>query len=323
VVPALIRSAGSAKVEGMTAVQTRFTDLVGCPLPIQQAGMGGVSTPALAAAVARAGGLGMLAATGLRGEGFGAVHREAIAAAGPEARIGANFLAPFLDPAAVEDVAAIAPFVECFYGDPDAAVVARIHAAGSLAAWQVGSRDEAVAAADAGCDVVVVQGVEAGGHVRGTAPLLTLLADVRATLERLPLVAAGGIATGAAAAAAMAAGADAVRIGTRLVATAEADVHPQYLDALVKAGAADTELTEAFSLGWPHAPHRVLRSCIEASEADPSTRSPFPPNRTFAGDVASAALYAGTSVGDVDAVEPAEDVVRRLAADLADALERR
>src|SRR5204862_5122555 len=125
--------------------------------------------------------------------------------AGEGARIGCNFLAPFLDAAAVEAAAAVVPFVECFYGDPDAGVVRRIHEAGgqALAAWQVGSRDEAVAAADAGCDVIVVQGVEAGGHVRGTTPLLELLSAVRDALgDGVPLVAAGGIATGAAAAAA-------------------------------------------------------------------------------------------------------------------------
>jgi NAD(P)H-dependent flavin oxidoreductase YrpB (nitropropane dioxygenase family) len=307
----------------MTFPETRFTQLVGCKLPIQQAGMGGVSTPALAAAVARAGGLGMLAATGLSGDGLRAVHQEAMAAAGPDGRIGCNFLAPFLDPAAVEDAAGVAPLVECFYGDPDGAVVTRIHDAGSLAAWQVGSRDEAVAAGDAGCDVVVVQGVEAGGHVRGTTPLLALVDEVRSVLPGVPLVAAGGIASGAKAAAAFEAGADAVRLGTRLVATVEADAHDDYLRALVEAGADDTELTEAFSLAWPHAPHRVLRSCIAASDADPATRSPLPPTRRFGGDVRSAALYAGTSVADVDAVEPAEHVVRRLADEVRAALHRR
>jgi NAD(P)H-dependent flavin oxidoreductase YrpB (nitropropane dioxygenase family) len=306
----------------MTFPDTRFTALVGCRLPIQQAGMGGVSTPELAAAVARAGGLGMLAGTGLRGDAVATAVGQVLDAAGPGARVGVNVLAPFLDLAVVEAAAAVAALVECFYGDPSPAVVDRVHSSqGALAAWQVGSRDEALAAVDAGCDLVVVQGVEAGGHVRGTVPLLSLLPSVRdAVGPDTVLGAAGGIATGAAAARAFEAGADAVRIGTRLVATVEADAHPAYLDALVGAGDGDTVLTEAFSLGWPSAPHRVLRDCVEASDADPSSRSPLPPMRAFAGDVSAAALYAGMAVGDITSVDPAEQVVARLAAETARAL---
>jgi len=299
----------------VTFPDTRFTALVGCRLPIQQAGMGAVSTPALAAAVARAGGLGMIGAAGLDARQLAS----AMAAAGPDARIGVNFLVPFLDLAAVDVAAAHSALVECFYGDPDSPLVARVHDGGALAAWQVGSRDEALAAEAAGCDVVVVQGVEAGGHIRGTSPLAPLLVSVRAATA-LPLVAAGGIATGRAIAAVIEAGADAARIGTRLVATVEADVHPAYADKLVQAPAADTVVTEAFSMGWPAAPHRVLRSCVAASETAPSNRSPLPPTRSFMGNVDAAALYAGTSVGDIHAVEPAEAVIRRLVADAADLL---
>lgn len=295
---------------------TAFTRLVGCRLPLQQAGMAAVTTPALAAAVAREGGLGMIAAAGLAAEQVIAQTTAAREAAGAGACIGVNFLVPFLDAAALDAASSVAVVVECFYGDPDVAVVRRVHEGGALAAWQVGSLDEARAAVDAGCDVVVVQGCEAGGHVRGRVPLLELVPDVRARLD-VPLVAAGGIGSGAAMAAALRAGADAVRIGTRLVATVEADVHPAYADALVRSGADDTVLTETFSLGWPNAPHRVLRACVVASDADPGSRSPVPPTRNYAGDVASAALYAGASVSAVTAITPAAEVVRELVRDAA------
>jgi NAD(P)H-dependent flavin oxidoreductase YrpB (nitropropane dioxygenase family) len=293
---------------------TRFTDLVGCRLPVQQAGMGAVSTPALAAAVAGAGGLGMLGAAGLGPDAVVEEHRAAMAAAGEDARIGVNFLLPFLDPGAFEAAAATAPLVECFYGDPDPSLVER--AGGALVAWQVGSVDEARAAVDAGCDLVVAQGVEAGGHVRGTTSLFELLPAVRAAVD-VPVVAAGGLGTGAAIAAALDAGADAVRIGTVLLATPEADVHPAYAAALAAAVAGDTELVETFAMGWPGAPHRVLRSCVGAGDLDPSARSPLPPTRSFAGDVASAALYAGTSVDAVGAVRPAAEVIDELVRDAA------
>lgn len=297
---------------------TPFTRAVGCALPLQQAAMGGVATPALAAAVARAGGLGMLAGVGRSAEAVTADVAAAVdlAAGG---KVGVGFLVPFLDPDALAAAAAVAPLVELFYGEPQARVVAVVHDGGALAAWQVGSAAEAGAAVDAGCDVVVVQGCEAGGHVRGSVALLPLLDEVCPAVG-VPVVAAGGIGSGRVMAAALAAGAAAVRVGTRFVATVEADVHPAYTAALVEAGAADTVLTTAFSMGWPDAPHRVLGPCVAASSAPSSRRSPSPPGRGFAGSVAEAALYAGQSVGAVRRVEPAADVVRQLVADAARAL---
>jgi NAD(P)H-dependent flavin oxidoreductase YrpB (nitropropane dioxygenase family) len=295
----------------VAGLSTAFTELVGCRVPLQQAGMGGVTTPALAGAVGRAGGLGMLGGAGLSAEQLVDQATAAIDPGGAEACVGVNFLVPFLDLAVLEAVAPVVRVVELFYGDPDADVVDRIHQGGALAAWQVGSVDEAVAAVDAGCDLVVVQGHEAGGHVRGHQPLLPLLAEVRSTVD-VPLVAAGGIGDGEAVATALQAGADAVRVGTRFLAAEEADVHPDYLSALVAAGAEDTELTETFAFAWPDAPHRVLRSCIEASDDEPAVRSPQPPGRDFVGDVAAAALYAGTSVDHVHRSMSAADIVDEL-----------
>jgi NAD(P)H-dependent flavin oxidoreductase YrpB (nitropropane dioxygenase family) len=297
---------------------TAFTDLIGCRLPLQQAGMGAVSTAALAAAVAGEGGLGMIGAAGLTPADV--AEQVDLARGGSDERcVGVNFLLPFLDPAAFEVASSGARVVECFYGDPDPALGAIAHAGGALFAWQAGSRDEAAAAVAAGCDLLVVQGIEAGGHVRGATPLLELLDAVRPVVD-LPIVAAGGIGNGRAIADALLAGADAVRVGTRLLATFEANVHPQYADALVQARAEDTVVTEAFSMGWPNAPHRVLRSAAAAAAGDPATRSPIPPTRTFTGPVGSAALYAGTSVTDVRTIAPAAAVLGELVSEAALAL---
>ena len=100
----------------------------------------------------------------------------------------------------------------------------------ALVPWQVGSLDGALAAADAGCDFVIVQGVEAGGHVRGTAPREELLASVLARTS-IPVVAAGGVATARHVEAVIAAGAAAARVGTRFVATTESGAHPAYVQA--------------------------------------------------------------------------------------------
>src|SRR3954464_13721863 len=158
----------------------RFTALVGCALPLQQAPMGGVaSAPQLPVAVAAAGGMGMLSAVLQSAEQLVTVLDEL-----PADAMGDNFLVPFVeDGGAVAVAAARMPLVDFFGGGPDPALVALVHAEGALAEWQVGSVDEAVAAVAAGCDVVVAQGVEAGGHVRGTLGLLALLDLVLATVD--------------------------------------------------------------------------------------------------------------------------------------------
>ena len=226
---------------------SRFTDLAGCRLPLQQAPMGGVASgPDLAAAVSAAGGLGMVAATQGSASALDALL-DAVATR-TDAPVGVNFLMPFVDRDLVAIAAARVRVVDFFYGDPDPALVALVHAGGALAGWQVGSAAEARAAVDAGCDLVVAQGVEAGGHVRGRLGLMPLLGEVLAAVD-VPVVAAGGIATRASVDAALAAGAGAVRVGTRFIAAEEADAHPDYVAAILAASGDDTVLTEAFSTG--------------------------------------------------------------------------
>ena len=111
----------------------------------------------------------------------------------------------------------------------------------------------------AGADALIVQGVEAGGHVQATRPLAELLREI-APAVRVPVIAAGGIADAAGVEAARDAGADAVACGTVFLAAEEADAHPVYVDRLIAAEAADTTLTTVFDGGWPDAPHRVLRN---------------------------------------------------------------
>jgi NAD(P)H-dependent flavin oxidoreductase YrpB (nitropropane dioxygenase family) len=318
-------------------MDTAFTRLVGCTVPLQQAGMGGAASPDLAVAVADAGALGMLgmpmAPPAAVAEVLESVGRRT---SGP---VGVNFRMPFVDREAVAAAAGRCRLVEFFYGEPDPALVALAHGGGALVGWQVGSVDEARAAAGAGCDLVVAQGIEAGGHVRGQVALLPLLDGVLDAVD-VPVVAAGGIATARTMAAVLAAGAAAARVGTRFVATAEADAHQSYVDALVAAGPEDTVLTTTFSVMWPDAPHRVLRSCVEAAEAidddvvgemempggdrmPVAHLSPPSPGRHTSGRIDAMALYAGQSVGAVHGVQRAADVVRELAEGADQLLARR
>jgi len=305
-------------------LRTAFTELVGCTVPIQLAGMPGIATPALALAVARAGGLGMLGAGAMPAP---ELERTLTELRAPDAVLGVNFLMPFLDRDCVAVAARAVRVVEFFYGEPDRTLVEAVHGGGALASWQVGSAAEAVAAVGAGCDLIVAQGIEAGGHIRGRIGLLPLLSRVLDTVA-VPVIAAGGIGTARELAAALAAGAAAVRMGTRFVAAAESGAHPAYVAALLRAESEDTVMTEAFSVLWPNAPHRVLSSCVAAAtecreevtgEVDwggvtmPVQRfSVIAPTVHTRGAIDAMALYAGQSVGAVRRIEPAADIVREL-----------
>jgi nitronate monooxygenase len=224
---------------------------LGVEAPVVQAGMGGgLSRHELAAAVSQAGGLGTIAVNGAA-----AIRRELAAARALTGRpLAVNLLLPF----ARRDwfaAASAADVVVTFWGRP------RRRTAG---VWmhQCGSVAEARLARAAGADAVIVQGVEAGGHVRGEVPALDLLERVRAALPAgYPLLLAGGIAERGDVEAALRAGASAAVAGTRFLLSEESRAHLGYRQRLLEADA--TILTELFGAGWP-APHRVVRNAATA-----------------------------------------------------------
>lgn len=211
--------------------------------PIVGAGLGGgLSRARLTVAIANAGGLGQLGIMPppmLRSEL--AAHRER--STGP---VAVNLLLPFARRGHWE-IAREADAVVTFWGEPR-------RATDGVWLHQCGSLEEASAAADAGVDGVIVQGVEAGGPVRGTTPALALLERTRAVLPAsLPIWLAGGVAERGDVGAALAGGAEAVVVGTRFLLAEESDAHPDYKRRLL--AARETVLTELFSAGWP-APHQ-------------------------------------------------------------------
>jgi nitronate monooxygenase len=218
---------------------------LGIERPVVQAGMGGgLSRHELAVAVSEAGGLGTIAVNGVR-----AIERELAAARALTSRpIAVNVLLPF----ARRDwfaAAAKADAVVTFWGTPKRR---------TPGVWihQCGSSAEALAAHSAGADALIVQGVEAGGHVRGTVPALELLERVCAALPlEYPLLLAGGIAERGDVERALEAGAAGTVAGTRFLLSEESRAHPGYRQRLVDAD--QTVLTELFGVGWP-APHRVV-----------------------------------------------------------------
>ena len=318
------------------ALKTSFTTLIGIELPLQNSPMGGVATPLLAAAVARAGGLGMIP-----GQMIPPAVLAGILDQQPRdlpGAFGVGFLVPFTDKAAVEVAASRVRVIDFFFGDPDRELVAIAHRGGALASWQVGSVAEAKAAEVAGVDFVVVQGSEAGGRQRATGSLLGLIRQVVREVS-LPVVAAGGIGTRDDAARALEAGASGFRIGTRFVAAEESGAHSVFVDQLIASTSADTVVTSRFAANWPASPEsRVLRRSLEAAESFvgeivahvtvpggqviPVPRFGLvPPLKNATGFLHGMPMYAGTGVDSVTRVQPAADIIAELTADLDSTLE--
>jgi nitronate monooxygenase len=255
---------------------------LGVEVPVVQAGLGGgLSRHELAAAVSEAGGLGTIAVNGAE-----AIRRELEAARELTGRpVAVNLLLPF----ARRDwfaAAANADVVVTFWGRPKRRVPGVwIHQCGSLG--------EARAAQAAGADAVILQGVEAGGHVRGETPALELLAQVRAALPSgYPLLLAGGIAERADVERALAAGAVAAVAGTRFLLSEESRAHPGYRQRLLEADG--TLLTELFGAGWT-APHRVVANAATERWLKRDPRGPAA-NRVLNRLLAPGARYLPTSL---------------------------
>jgi nitronate monooxygenase len=313
-------------------LQTRFTHLVGCTVPIQLAGMGSILSPELAAAVSNAGALGQLTLTGDAEDARRKLDRLSSKTSRP---FGINLLIPYLDREVLELAARRARVIDFFWGDPDPDLVRLVHDAGALVSWQVGSTSEAIAAEGAGCDFIIAQGFEAGGHIRGTLGLLPLMSSVLDAVS-VPVLAAGGIGNGRSIAGVLAMGAAGVRMGTRFIAAAESNAHPDYVEALIAARAEDSVRTNRFHVQCALCPstHGVLRQAIEAADAFQGEYVAeiefegelerivrfrgIPPFKGFHGHIDAMACYAGQSVGDVKGVQPAAVIV----ADLVEGAER-
>jgi nitronate monooxygenase len=318
-------------------LETAFTRLVGCSVPIQLAGMGSILSPELAAAVSNAGALGQVTFAGIRADD--ARQRLDRLSALTSRPFGVNLLIPYLDKEILALAAPRARVIDFFWGEPDPELVGFVHDAGALASWQVGSTAEATAAAAAGCDFIIAQGIEAGGHIRGTLGLLPLLSSVLDAVS-VPVLAAGGIGNGRSIAAVLGAGAAGVRMGTRFIAATEANAHPDYVKALIDARAEDSMRTNKFHVECPLCPstHGVLRQAIEAADSFSGDyvaeididgglqkiarfrgTSPF---KGFRGHIEAMACYAGQSVGDVKRVQPASEIVADLVKEAESLLQR-
>jgi NAD(P)H-dependent flavin oxidoreductase YrpB (nitropropane dioxygenase family) len=322
---------------------TPFCRLVGIPLPIVQAPIGGMAVPELAAAVSNAGGLGMLSVTW--DEPSEIDEKLARMRALTDRPFGVNMILDWPQEERLRQcLDAGVRIVSTFWGDP-APLVPIAHEGGATFLHTVGDVAEARRAVDAGVDVVVAQGWEAGGHVRGEVATMALVPAVVDGVAQIPVVAAGGIGDGRGLAAVLLLGASAGWLGTRFVMSAEAPALPPYRDRLAAADATSTVYSSVFDGGWPDAPHRTLRnSTIEMWDAagrPPSGERPGEgetvgtwddgelivrygsdsPRLGATGDIEAMSMWAGQSVGLVHEVRPAGEIVRQLADEAAAALE--
>jgi len=321
-----------ARAESLAAILHRpVCDLLGCTWPVVLAGMGGVARAELVSAVTLAGGFGFL---GMVREPIDRIRTEVQQVRATTDRpFGVNLIPSatppeLLDAQIATCIALRVPVVGLFW-DVAPAVIRRLRDANVLVAYQVGSLADAQAAEAAGAQVIIVQGQEAGGHVRGKQPLATLLPEIVAATE-IPVLAAGGIVDGADMATALSFGAQGVVLGTAFIPTHESFAHAYHQQRIVDAAEGATLLTELFHINWPKgASVRVLANSVTRGErGDPngtekvvigeeegrpiylfSTDSPL---RSMTGDFEAMALYAGTGAARVHGIVSAAERLRQI-----------
>src|SRR5436190_5464567 len=240
-------------------MKTALCDSLGIEVPIIQAPMGGAVGPRLAAAVSNAGGLGMLVLWRADTDTMRRQIRETTTLTSRPFGVNLNLEFPQEERLAVcldEGV----PVISLFWRDPSS-LAPRAKAGGAIVLHTVGTAADAKRAVECGVDIVVAQGWEAGGHVRGTVATMPLVPAVVDAISPTPVVAAGGIADGRGLAAVLALGAAGAWIGTRFLASEEAPINERYRKRLLQANENDTVYLEnLFDVGWPNAPHRTLRN---------------------------------------------------------------
>jgi NAD(P)H-dependent flavin oxidoreductase YrpB (nitropropane dioxygenase family) len=329
-------------------LSTQLCNLLGIKVPLIAAPMGpDITSLELAAAVSNAGGLGIISFGGyppplLRQR----IDRLRSLTSKP---FGVNLLLEFpLDEHVKVCIDERVPVLSFFWGDPSP-YVESAHAAGLKVVDQIGSVEAARRSARAGVDVIIAQGVEAGGHIAGQVATMVLVPRVVDAVAPTPVVAAGGIADARGLVAALALGAEGVVLGTRLLATPEAAAHPVYKQKVLEATEEDTVRTTLFGHGWPNAPHRTLRTAFvnewlkqEARGSEQRSDEPvigetrfggqrvpvlrfmgFPPSTDATGDIESMGLLAGQSVGLVHEIKPAAEIVKEMVAEARQLIEHR
>jgi enoyl-[acyl-carrier protein] reductase II len=309
----------------MSPFHTPICDMLEIDVPVFLAGMGGVAYPEVCAAVSEAGGFGTLGMAGAPPDEIREAMRGVRALT--DKPFGVDLLAAMpetIDLAADIIIEEGASAFIAGLGVPGP-VIAKFHAAGLKVLSMCGKVSHALAAEEAGCDAVVAQGTEAGGHT-GRVAGMALIPQI-ADAVKIPVLAAGSIVDGRGLAAALAFGAQGVWMGTRFVASEEARAAEVYKQKILSAGSADTIVTRCYS-GKPM--RNIMNAYIEERERNPESILRFPEQSvetTEAGlmnltldtwqvmDADRSCMPAGQGVGGIDEILPAGEIVRRVVAE--------
>lgn len=333
-------------IEDEPAFFNEMCRVLGCRHPILQAGMGGVARADLAAAVSDAGGFGFL---GMVREAPQFIEQQIHAVrTKTSAPFGVNLIPAATAPKLFDEELAVClenrVDAVCFFWGVSQAAIEKAKAAGAVVLYQVGKVEDAIAAAKAGADIIIAQGVEAGGHVHGQTSSLVLVQEIVKSV-RCPVVASGGFSTGASLVAALALGAAGIHCGTAFLATRESFANAYHKDRVVRATHDDTIHTDLYSVNWPvGAPVRVLQNSetrelgvnrfghvpgsagneiVGDEDGRPIRRfSTDSPLRNTRGDLERMALFAGQVAGLIENVPAARELISEIIAEAGGVLAR-
>lgn len=315
-----------------------FIETFGVSVPLIQGPMGGVSGPDLVAAVADSGALGVLP---IWADSLEVAQTSIKKVQEKTGKAFAVNLRSDLDQ--IEHISMAADMgitiFHLFWGSPSESA-AGIRSRNCKFIATVSDKESAMRALDSGANALVVQGVEAGGHVLSELPLVELFDQVISFSGETPLIAAGGIVESDEARGYLDRGASAVLCGTRFVASIESEAHDNYKAAIINASGESTVRSVCYDLGWPDAPHRTLRNSTyqiwEDAGFPPMGERPgegdlvlttqegrslprylvMPPKKGMNGDILAGALYAGIGVNKISSILSTADIVSSFKASL-------
>lgn len=292
----------------------RICKLFNIKYPILMGGMSWAGTPRLAAAVSNAGGLGIIGAGAMKGEDLQNAIDEVRKHTDKPFGVNIILVSPFADELVEVVLKNKVPVVTFGAGNPTK-YINDLKSAGIKVVPVVASENLARLVERSGADAVIAEGMESGGHI-GEVTTFVLVNSVSKSVK-IPVIAAGGIADGKGMAAAFALGAEGIQMGTRFIASKEAEVHENFKNLIIKSGIRDTIITGA-SLGHSA---RVIKTKFAKIVKTLEVESPQDAENILVGSLRKAvqegnieqgSFMAGQSVGLIKDIKPVHEIIEEI-----------